>query len=172
MPVKWKIFKIVLVALLVIYIPVILIDLYSISNMSARVIRRPQFITGQAILLLLSVIICSNALFAFKMLHTFFGNTALQINNRTASIVMLVLFSISILIFSLVFCIGFYDEYLKHKEFAPGPDQFYSRLALLYLFIVTAIGIYISIMQVTLLRLLSKRKKENLNTIIEDIGSV
>jgi hypothetical protein len=172
MPVKWKIFKIILVVLLVIYIPVILIDLYSITNMPARIIRRPQFITGQAILLLLSVIICSNVLFAFKMLDTFICNTALQINNRTASIITLVLFSISILIFLLVFCIGFYDEYLKHREFEPGPDQFYSRLALLYLFIVTAIGIYISIMQVILFRLLNKRKKENLNTIIEDIGSV
>jgi hypothetical protein len=172
MPVKWKLFKIMLVVLLVMYIPVILIDLYSISNMTARVIKRPQFITGQAILLLLSVIICGNVLFAFKKLHAFFGNTALQVTNRAGSIVTLVLFSISMLIFSLVFCIGFYDEYLKPRNFEPGPDQFYSRLALLYLFMVVTIGIYISIMQVKLFRLLSKRKKENLNNIIEAIGCV
>jgi hypothetical protein len=171
MPVKWKIFKIVQITALVIYAPFVLLDIYGIFTKPVSKSDLNGFIFGQAIFLFISIVYCGNILLNLKLLAVVFIKSQASTINRRLSIILLILFLLVLFILAIAFASVLYSEFLQPVANPPLSKTFYT-FTLLYLFVLIAAGIYISIMQVKLIRLISRSKKEYINNTIEDIGSV
>jgi hypothetical protein len=170
MPVKWKIFKIIQIIALVIFAPVILLDIYGILTKPVSKSDFNGFVLGQAVFFFISLIYCGNILLNLKLLTAVFIKNQPGIINRGFSITLLILFLFVLLILSIAFAAVLYSEFLQPVANPQLSKTFYTYI-LLYLFILIAAGTCISIMQVKLLRLIDYHKKERINSVIESIGS-
>ncbi len=171
MPLKWKVFKIVQITAIVIYAPVVLLDIFGIFTKPVNKSDINDFVFGQTIFLFISLIYCGNILFNLKLLTVVFAKNQAGTINRRLSTILLILFMLVIIIFTITFAAVLYTKFLLSKAYAAPTEPFFLYL-LLYLFVLIVPGTYISIMQVKLLRLIGIRKKEDINNVIEDIGSV
>jgi hypothetical protein len=170
MPIKWKIFKIIQFTALVIFTPVILLDIYGIFTKPVSRNDFNGFVLGQAIFMLITFIYCGNILFNLKLLTVILIKNQADTSNRRVSTILLILFILILIIFAIVFPSVLYTKFVLSRAYAEPAEPFFFYF-LLYLFVLIVMGIYISIMQVKLLRLIGHHKKDRVNSIIESIGS-
>jgi hypothetical protein len=170
LPTKWKLFRNIQIAVLAIYTPVLLLDIYGIFTKPVSQSDSTSFIIGQVTFLLITFIYCGNILLNLRLLTAVFIKNQADAINRRLSIALLILFLLILIIFSIAFTSVLYTEFFQLRPYKPASKTFYIVI-LLYLFVLIVTGIYTSIMQVKLLQFISKRKKEALTNIIEDIGS-
>jgi heme A synthase len=170
LPVKWKLFKIVQVIALAIYIPVVLLDIYGIITKPVENDFLTFFIVSQVIFLLISFIYCGNLLLNLKLLSAAFSKDQQASVSRKLSATALMLFLIVLAGLILFFIALLYTEFISKKDHTSPSRSFYLVL-LIYIAALISMGIYTAIMQLKLLRLISNISKRTVNSLIESIGS-
>jgi hypothetical protein len=167
---KWKLFRIIQVAALAIYIPVVLLDIYGILTKPVTNNFLAFFIMSQIIFMLISFIYCGNIFLNFRLLVTAFSHEQSASTNRKISVILLISFFIVLTGLIIVFTSVLYSEFIEKKPYVSPSKSLYSFI-LVYLFTLIVSGIYISIMQVKLLRIIRYNKKKAADNTIEAIGS-
>ena len=167
MPVKWKIFKVINILNWVLIFPVIVLMSFYYSDHLTNV--GPQlFHIAFFLFLFLMLILLVNSIYHFAKTGPVARVNEHPVNfNKTTSTLFFIFSMLSLLLVTAFFIYGTEEEFFNPRE--RNTDNT-GKYVLLYFLAVIIINTYITILQIQLLKLASKRKTEALGNMIDIIG--
>jgi len=169
MPLKWKIFKAINIINWALIFPmiVILFIFYSrhLSNEDPKL-----FLLLFFMFILTLFILLVNSIYHFAKTRSSVILNEQPVNFSPAGSKLLFAFCLLCIIGLIVFFIfGVQQEFFNTDEYQPRRDDT-GKYVLLYALFLIGINTYIAIMQIQLLKLLTKAQTETLNQVINSIG--
>ena len=167
MVVKWKIFKVINIINWILIFPVIVIMSFYYSDHLTNV--GPQlFHVAFFLFLFLMLILLINSIYHFAKTGPIVRINEHAVNfSKTTSTLFFIFSMLSILLITAFFIYGVEEEFFNNKERSADNT---GKYVLLYFLSVIIINTYIAILQIQLLKLVSKRKTEALGNMIDIIG--